>query len=187
MSAVWAFHKTPLPSLLLMFLHVVFFFLKCCSSLLIHPRVFVHTGSVRVCFVYVASVVFLNNARFPISKCSLRSENGDSWWGERVVLFLLGCVCLCVSKNKNTTGFFFLSTSTDGCQGWSQGAEEDEGRSLHEGSVSMVTPPPAHRYKKSPPSTIVRLSWHAGGVWRGGRGRANGAGSRRMDFNRFSG
>lgn len=38
-----------------------------------------HTGSVRVCFVYVASVVFLNNARFPISKCSLRSENGDSW------------------------------------------------------------------------------------------------------------
>lgn len=24
-----------------------------------------------------------------------------------MVLFLLGCVCLCVSKNGNTTGFFF--------------------------------------------------------------------------------
>lgn len=100
-------------------------------------------------------------------------------------LVLLGCVCLCVSKKGNTTGF--SSTSTDGCQGWSWDAAEDEGRSLHEGSVSMVTPPPAHLYKKSPPSTIVHLSWHAGGVWRGGRGRANGAGSRRMDFNRFSG
>lgn len=82
-------------------------------------------------------------------------------------------VCACVFLRTGTLQDFFLSTSTDGCQGWSRGAEEDEGRSLHEGSVSMVTPPPAHRYKKSPPSTIVRLlarwrgveGWSREGEW----------------------
>lgn len=90
-------------------------------------------------------------------------------------------VCFCVCKIGNTKGI--SSTSTDGCQRWRRGTEGDEGRSLHEGSVSMVTPTPQRTSKSSPPSTNVLLSRHArvggGGVV---RGRANGAGSRRRDL-----
>lgn len=67
-----------------------------------------------------------------------------------------------------------------------KGAEGDEGRSLHEGSVSMVTPPHHHpsqrTSKSSPPSTNVRLSRHARGGGGAGGGRASGAGSRRRDL-----
>lgn len=104
-------------------------------------------------------------------------------------------IVLCVSQTGVGLGVgalkVFSSTSTDGCQRWKTrgGGEEDEDRSLHEGSVSMVIRRRRrhHRPVSAPLKAVLRqqmfvspgaLSWGAVG-WVGGcvfvdGGRAGG-------------
>lgn len=98
---------------------------------------------------------------------------GDSCFIGVCVRISCACVCFVCFSGRGTVKVF-SSTSTDGCWRWRRGAEGDEGRSLHEGSVSMVTPHPL----SAPLKAVLRqqmsvslgtLGGRGGGVVEGGR------------------